>query len=66
VANALWAELWRLAVEIGAWRIRLLVDPDNRGARAFYGHAGMSERPLILFEGHPTGADDPEGGEDPP
>jgi len=53
VATALWTEVQRIAQEIGAWRIRLTVDPGNDGARAFYRSVGLTERPLVMCEQNP-------------
>jgi len=53
VATALWEEVHRLAREIGAWRIRVTVDPDNDGARQFYRSVGLRESPVVLCQQQP-------------
>jgi len=50
VATALWREVQSLAQEIGASRIRLLVDADNHAAREFYRNVGLQEVPLMLCQ----------------
>jgi len=50
VANALWQEVQSIAREIGAWRIRLCVDPDNQAARELYRRVGLKESPILLCQ----------------
>lgn len=50
VARALWREAEALAREIGAWRIRLLVEEGNAAARGFYRAVGMEEHAMILCQ----------------
>lgn len=52
-ASALWREALAIAVEIRAWRIRLLVEADNPAARAFYRKVGMAEVELVLCQREP-------------
>ena len=53
VASALWQGIQCLAREIGAWRIRVTVEPDNDGARQFYRSVGLQESPLVLCQQKP-------------
>jgi ribosomal protein S18 acetylase RimI-like enzyme len=53
IASALWQEVHRLATELGVWRVRVMVNPDNQGARDFYRSVGLQERPLVLCEQEP-------------
>ena len=50
VASALWQEVQSIAREIGAWRIRLCVDPDNQAARELYRRVGLKESPILLCQ----------------
>lgn len=53
VATALWQEVHAVAREIGAWRVRVTVGPDNNGAREFYQSVGLEESPLVLCQQKP-------------
>ena len=53
IASALWQEVQRLATELGVWRIRVTVRPDNQSARAFYRSVGLRESSLVLCEQDP-------------
>ena len=50
VASAIMREAQAIAEEIGAWRIRLGVSPDNLPGRELYAHLGFSERELVFCE----------------
>lgn len=51
VASALLSEATRIAKEVRAWRIRLLVSPQNQGARSLYrSHGFVESEEVILCE----------------
>jgi ribosomal protein S18 acetylase RimI-like enzyme len=50
VASALLLEAQAIAREIGAWRIRLCVEPDNQTARELYRKVGLEEIPILLCQ----------------
>jgi GNAT superfamily N-acetyltransferase len=50
IATALWREAQAIAREIGAWRIRLLVETENQAARSFRRKMGLGENPLVLCQ----------------
>lgn len=50
VASALIHEAEAITREIGAWRMRLLVDPGNDAARRLYASLGFDESELILCQ----------------
>jgi len=64
VASALWQEVQSLATEIGAWRIRVMVDPDNDPAREFYRSVGLQESPAVLCQQAPQTLPNKQTGDD--
>jgi len=50
VASTLLREVQSIAKEIGAWRVRLCVDPDNHAARELYLRVGLEESHIMLCQ----------------